>query len=496
MPPKKQAKLNAFALFAQELMNKQGRKFKSMKEACDGAAPLWANMSRSQKQPYEQMAKNMRGESTRLTSEGLSVDQITQEFSKKNEAEGIARANIRCIIEDAKKRNALDTETFFFVHCNFFCYANSSDEFLPAEIGVLAFNLREGVKPENIFHRMIEPGPLPIGYAFSAKQHSQETHMINLPSEDQQNNQFEVYMALREFIERKTVPGSGRPIFYANNKDVKIVQKILDDWVRLYEVDEPSAENYRVYDIHLMLFHLKNSAAGDEVWTSTNFSGREIEKDVYAYVPDIACEFHALSENPLYCSKSIVCRYAFIISDNCCRELNIELIEGQHIPARSVLPSAIPNNSSRDSFSGRRSTSTRSLQSDYSSDFGSEIWETESLTSEYADSCSSATLDEDFPSLASSRCHSRASAYSAQTVTSSQGKSYAGATGRSKPTALENGIARLSLASSSSLKTPGWTNNPDYSATGSGDQDFPPIARGRGFRRGTPKKPGSEARRS
>lgn len=42
MPPKKQAKLNAFALFAQELMNKQGRKFKSMKEACDGAAPLWA----------------------------------------------------------------------------------------------------------------------------------------------------------------------------------------------------------------------------------------------------------------------------------------------------------------------------------------------------------------------------------------------------------------------------------------------------------------------
>lgn len=42
MAPKKQAKLNAFALFAQELMKKQGNKFKSMKEACDGAAPLWA----------------------------------------------------------------------------------------------------------------------------------------------------------------------------------------------------------------------------------------------------------------------------------------------------------------------------------------------------------------------------------------------------------------------------------------------------------------------
>jgi len=58
------------------------------------------------------MAKNMRGESTRLTSEGLSVDQITQEFSKKNEAEGIARANIRCIIEDAKKRNGTAFNSF------------------------------------------------------------------------------------------------------------------------------------------------------------------------------------------------------------------------------------------------------------------------------------------------------------------------------------------------------------------------------------------------
>lgn len=39
-----------------------------------------------------------------------------------------------------------------------------------------------------------------------------------------------------------------------------------------------------------MLFHLKNAAAGDEVWSSTNFSAREIEKDVYAYVQEIACD--------------------------------------------------------------------------------------------------------------------------------------------------------------------------------------------------------------
>lgn len=68
-------------------------------------------MSRSQRQPYEQMAKDMRGE-PRLTSEGLRVDQITQEFNKKNEAEGIARANIRCIIEDAKKRNGTAFNNF------------------------------------------------------------------------------------------------------------------------------------------------------------------------------------------------------------------------------------------------------------------------------------------------------------------------------------------------------------------------------------------------
>lgn len=62
-------------------------------------------MSSSERQPYEQMAKNTRGEPTRLTSEGISVNQLTQEFNKKQEAEGTARANIRCIIENARQRN-------------------------------------------------------------------------------------------------------------------------------------------------------------------------------------------------------------------------------------------------------------------------------------------------------------------------------------------------------------------------------------------------------
>lgn len=69
-------------------------------------------MSTGQRQPYEQMAKNMRGEPTRLTSEGISVDQLTQKFSQENEAENIARINIRCIMEDARKRNGIAFNNF------------------------------------------------------------------------------------------------------------------------------------------------------------------------------------------------------------------------------------------------------------------------------------------------------------------------------------------------------------------------------------------------
>lgn len=77
----------------------------------------------------------------------------------------------------------------------------------------------------------------------------------------------------------------------------------------------------------------------------------EFERDVYDYAANISCdvsvtaflfllifsyciifEVHEELAAQNHCSKSIVTRMAYIICDNCCNDLNIELIPGRHIP--------------------------------------------------------------------------------------------------------------------------------------------------------------------
>lgn len=44
-------------------------------------------------------------------------------------------------------------------------------------------------------------GPLPIGFKFEAKQHSDETHLMEIPFDDDTENKADVYYNLKAFLE-------------------------------------------------------------------------------------------------------------------------------------------------------------------------------------------------------------------------------------------------------------------------------------------------------
>lgn len=93
----------------------------------------------------------------------------------------------------------LEYETFFLIHVNIFCSANGRH--YPAEIALAAFNLLEGVGPDDIFHRLVKPGPLPLGYAAEANIHSNQTHQISPPcGEDDEDNTRMVFNELLQFL--------------------------------------------------------------------------------------------------------------------------------------------------------------------------------------------------------------------------------------------------------------------------------------------------------
>lgn len=62
-------------------------------------------------------------------------------------------------------------------------------------------------------------------------------------------------------------------------------------------------------------------------------------------------QFHSLTDSPIYCSKSIVTRLAYIVCDNCCSYLSIELIPGLHIPDNAKVPASRPGTAASINYS-------------------------------------------------------------------------------------------------------------------------------------------------
>lgn len=52
-----------------------------------------------------------------------------------------------------------------------------------------------------------------------------------------------------------------------------------------------------VYSIEFLLYVLKNSCAGEQIWPTLTLSTTEIAKDVYAYTMGIGCEVTSLLVN-------------------------------------------------------------------------------------------------------------------------------------------------------------------------------------------------------
>lgn len=49
-----------------------------------------------------------------------------------------------------------------------------------------------------------------------------------------------------------------------------------------------------------------------------------------------------MSDISVYCSKSIVTRYGYILCDNCCADLNIQVVKGFHVPLNSKIEYSRP----------------------------------------------------------------------------------------------------------------------------------------------------------
>lgn len=110
-------------------------------------------MGTNARRPYDEKAKRQRS-GKKYTTQGEDVEAvIRREQNAKEEIE-----NMKKHIETMMMVKDISKLEFFVVEVNYYCFCTALQRFLPAEISVVRFSLREGVDLDDIYHIILDIG--------------------------------------------------------------------------------------------------------------------------------------------------------------------------------------------------------------------------------------------------------------------------------------------------------------------------------------------------
>uniref|UniRef100_A0A182W4I4 HMG box domain-containing protein n=1 Tax=Anopheles minimus TaxID=112268 RepID=A0A182W4I4_9DIPT len=323
-------KRNAFFYFMLDYRNKEekmGRKFQRLAEVVPFAGTVWEKMDAEQRKPYIQQTKTSKGQNVGpLNSLGILIKDVEEKLrAQKNKVQTITNA-IADQVKSAEARHELEKEVFYVLSLTYFG-CTFEGIYLPAELGVVKYNLECGVTDR--MHMHIHLDEIPLGAALSVQTHTKATHQLPLPP-NALGKAFgeEVAQCLLNFLGAT----DEIPLLFTNDQTLPIVEVML----RQLLSDRITDEMLYVCPLSELFCKLKQAAErqflGESYFPSALTAQYILQMDCYDYVMGISCDFHEKEFNFMHCALSQATRWTYIISKFCCPNMGIECIPGKHIP--------------------------------------------------------------------------------------------------------------------------------------------------------------------
>lgn len=341
--PKKQKTYNAFYYFMLDFQRKEeskGNKFASMVAVSAAAGTHWTRLTPEQKRPYEEKAKQLksRAKEVKYTTLDEKIDDVDRLEKAKREKLKNMEKDIESTINDRLANDEFANIYFYIGYVNYYCYA--SEKYLPAEIALVRFSLKDGVDTHDVCHSIIDSGDLPIGYRLSAQTHAEETHHIPAPPHTEGDFSVRdiksIISQILDFLGSKLSPDEPYPPIYVDETNEEVAANVFKHLLRDHGWDETLI---KIYNLPYLFYSLRNAAhkkIADEIAFLTKSNAvLELERDIYDFVKGISCPFHSDTDCFQFCSLSRAVRAAYQICDHCCGDLGIDLIPAKHIPFKS-----------------------------------------------------------------------------------------------------------------------------------------------------------------
>ncbi|PSN39466.1 hypothetical protein C0J52_20316 [Blattella germanica] len=306
-----------------------------IEDICVRASETWCKMSSLERWQYEELArKEMEKEKIECKSVIWSRGQSRTSVKEKRQVEHC----IDMLLEIEKtirplRGLSLASCVFHLIDVNFYCEQRNGT-IIPCEIAVAEFNLMDGVR--QVYHTLINPGEIPLGYVYSAEKHSSETHQIPLPSTEinGETNFPKILNNIKMLLLK--LKGYVPPLYTHPEDNVHIIRNVLLNFQKSADITfTPVKDMFRIYPLVHLFYELRNSAArhiNEKGFPELNCAEFELEKDLYSFTRGMSCDFHEQTEAIQHCCMSKVRRWSYIVMGPCCEDLGIEGTSGQHYP--------------------------------------------------------------------------------------------------------------------------------------------------------------------
>ncbi|XP_037819034.1 protein maelstrom 1 [Lucilia sericata] len=370
MPPKKKTVANGFMNFTFEWKSKYGRNL-TLTEATQEAGKVWATMPPEERAAYKEKAKEQKiilkssKNVEKLTCTGTPVAFMEREKQDLENKERQMKRDIESTVSRSVKNDELELKSYYFIMVNYFTKTLKGGVYVPAELSVCEYSLKDGVK--RMYQTLINPGVNIYGHQYEAQHHSDTTHNLPLPPNALgEKNLGSIYNDILNFIRDEET--NDYPPLYTHRDGIHIVESVLE-----FLKADVGANNIdlKIYPIQYLFFIMKEATCevGElEKPKSFYITDAFFERDFFEYQIGIACQYHEEIDKSKYCTQSYVTRWGYMFSDYMCRDIAIPLIQGRHCPQNTNLhaiitpaPSTCPDNTSYISMGTTSSYATKAV---------------------------------------------------------------------------------------------------------------------------------------
>lgn len=292
-------------------------------------------MSQEQRAPFHERARAEKTSSGnkysgKQTTHGIPISAIEESLQKAHAEKERKTERIRSLVK-CMSIDELIKHEINLIFGNYFYKIR--EDFIPAELSLTKFTIQNGI--ESRFQTLIDPMEIYSGFRYEAKAHADSTHKLPLPPDALGIRSFKkIYDTIRKSLPGRDFDGGKTMVFTCFN-DLKDDDETIEVITSILKQLSDGRDDIEVYSLSELFYEIHSKLSAANLCKSipnVNVARSMLRNNRLYLSAGYACIYHEKNDVHEYCALAQGTAVVFLLAFALCKPLNIERIEGKHMP--------------------------------------------------------------------------------------------------------------------------------------------------------------------